>query len=195
MAGDYGFITPQLTDVTDGPTILGFYQTAQEKEFARKFQFKILQLGPLDGKDRVYFTTANVPQRTISNQTVPFMGLQYNIPGAAQYSGSDSWQVTFRCDEASNIRAKLLGWQDEIFNIQQSGGKYGVPVSQAIICQLGKNLEETRRFVLQGIWPTQIGELQFDITDAGSVQTFNATFAYQFWFETSPQNTAPQPTR
>ena len=133
--GNYGIISTDLSH----NSIIKFYEVAQRREFARKFQFKIQTLGPLNEDDLIYFTTANVPARSISNHTVPFIGLQYNIPGAAQYDGSDSWQVTFRCDEAANIRAKLLAWQDEIFNIQQTGGKYGVPNEQAKVIQLRVN--------------------------------------------------------
>lgn len=178
--GNYGIISSNL----DHNSILKFYEVAQRREFARKFQFKIKTLGPLNEDDLIYFTTANVPARSISNHTVPFIGLQYNIPGAAQYDGSDSWQVTFRCDEAANIRAKLLAWQDEIFNIQQTGGKYGVPNEQAKVIQLGKDISTpVRTFSLVGIYPKTIGELSYDITDSGDIQTFNATFAYQFWYE------------
>lgn len=187
---DYGFIPAKTTIPSDGNTVLAFYETAQEYEFARKFQFRILQLGPLNEKDMIYFHTANLPQRVISNQTVPFMGLDYNIPGAAKYDGSSNWAVAFRCDEAANIRAKLLGWQDEIFNIQESGGKYGVPVSEGVVLQLGKYPDQVKRkFVLKGIWPTNIGELQYDIGDAGAIQEFTATFAYQFWYETKDVST------
>lgn len=180
--GNYGIIPTK----EGHNSIIKFYTQAQAAEFARKFQFKIETLGPLTADDLIYFHTANLPQRTISNQTVPFMGLDFNIPGTVKYDGSSSWQVQFRCDEASNIRAKLLAWQDEIFSVQQSGGKYGVPVSKGVVYQLGKDYDKKiRKFVLQGIYPVTVGELSYDIGDAGAIQEFNVTFAYQFWYEES----------
>ena len=164
--------------------ITDFYAAIQNKEFARKFQFRIETLGPLTESDLIYFTTASLPAKSNPVQKAPYMGVEFNIPGAVKYTGSDSWAVTFRCDEASNIRAKLLAWMTEIFSVDSSGGKYGTPVETATVVQLGKSPDDVvRTFNLIGIWPTEVGTLDYDITDAGQIQTFTATFAYQWWTE------------
>ena len=167
-------------------SILEFYNQAQIHEFARKFMFKVNQIGPLtDTSDLIYITTATLPGRTVVNKQVKFMGLNFNIPGTVVYDGSDSWQVTFRCDEAHNIRRKILAWQDEIFSIQRSGMLFGTPRNQVAEFQLmtKSRAQKYSSYTFYGIYPTKVGEIEYDITDDGEVQTFQVTFAYQFWVD------------
>ncbi|MHA2031647.1 MAG: hypothetical protein ACW99Q_19895 [Candidatus Kariarchaeaceae archaeon] len=162
-------------------SIQQFYNAAKANEFARDFQFRIRVLGPFTEDDLVYMTTSTLPGRSISNQPVPFMGLQFNVPGSVSYDGSDSWTVNFRCDEGINIRNKLENWQKEIFDDETSTGKYGVPAEEATLDLLGKDLEPLRRYNLIGIYPVSIGPLNYDITGTGTPVNFDATFAYQYW--------------
>jgi len=163
--------------------ITDFYNAAQEREFARDFQFFVVQLGPFDKNDKLYIKTASLPGFTNSNQQVPFMGLDFNVPGSVKYDGSDAWEVTFWCDEALNIRNKAEAWMREIFNDQTSTGKYGVPVEAATMALLGKNMETIRTFEFKGIYPVSIGAIEYDKTGEGAPLEFNATFAYQWWRE------------
>jgi hypothetical protein len=162
-------------------SIQQFYNAAKANEFARDFQFRIRVLGPLTEDDLVYMTTSTLPGRAISNQPVPFMGLQFNVPGSVTYTGSDAWTVQFRCDEGINIRNKLENWQKEIFDDESSTGKYGVPAEEGTLDLLGKDLEPLRRYNLIGIYPVDIGALNYDITGTGVPVTFDVTFAYQYW--------------
>lgn len=158
-----------------------FYAAAQEKEFARNFQFRVVTLGPYDEKDLLYITTAELPGKTINNKTVPFMGLNFNVPGSVTYTGSDAWGVTFRCDEGLNIRNKAENWMREIFDDATSTGKYGVPVEVAQMDLLGKDLNPLRSYLFYGIYPTELAALSYDKTGDGEPLTFDVTFAYQFW--------------
>jgi hypothetical protein len=166
--------------------IQSFYATAQEREFARDFQFKITSLGPFTEKDLIYITTATLPGKSITNVQQPYMGLDFNIPGATKYDGSDSWEVTFRCDEALNIRNRLESWMTEIFDaVGGTGGtgKYGVPIQIATMDLLGKSFESLRKYSFIGLYPKTLGSQGYDIQGTGTVLTFPATFAYQFWIQ------------
>ena len=92
-------------------TITDFYRVAQDKDFARDFQFRVLNIQGGDGTsakftedDLVYVRTATLPGKTIQNKTVPYMGLTFNVPGSVTYDGSNAWPVEFYCDQASSIR-------------------------------------------------------------------------------------------
>ena len=161
--------------------IQDFYATAQKQEFARKFQFKVRSLGPFTEDDLLYIETAALPGKEITNVQVPYMGLDFNVPGTTKYTGSDSWSVTFRCDEGTNIRNKMEAWIAEVFNDETSTGKYGVPTEVATFDLLGKNLETLRRYQFIGLYPKTVGSLEYDIKDDGQVVTLECTFAYQFW--------------
>ena len=162
-------------------TIQGFYAAAQAQEFARDFQFRVRTLGPFVENDLLYVTTTNLPGKEISNQQVPFMGLNFNVPGSVAYTGSDAWDITFRCDEGLNIRNKIENWIQEIFNDENSTGKYGVPTEEASMDLLGKDLEPVRRYNFIGIYPKSLGAIDYDIQGNGEPRTFTATFAYQYW--------------
>ena len=162
-------------------SIQDFYNAAQANEFARDFQFRVRTLGPFTEDDLLYITTATLPGKAISNQVVPFMGLDFNVPGSVKYTGSDSWAVTFRCDEGLNIRNKYESWVAEIFDDASSTGKYGVPVEEASLDLLGKDLETVRRYDFTGVYPVDLGAMDYNIEGTGTPMTFTATLAYQYW--------------
>ena len=162
-------------------SIQDFYAAAQAGEFARDFQFRVRTLGPFTEDDLLYITTASLPGKAITNQAVPFMGLQFNVPGSVTYPGSDGWTVNFRCDEGINIRNKMENWLKEIFDDATSTGKYGVPVEEASMDLLGKNMETIRRYNFTGIYPVTLADMAYDIQGTGVPLTFDCTFAYQFW--------------
>ena len=57
--------------------ISDFYRSVQQKDFARQFQFRLVQLANTNfGEDTlIYVETATLPGRSITNVQVPFMGL------------------------------------------------------------------------------------------------------------------------
>lgn len=162
-------------------SIQEFYNTAQQREFARQFQFRVVSLGPFDEGDLLYLQTAVLPAKTVSNQTVSYMGLDFNVPGSVKYDGSSGWSVTFWCDEGINIRNKMENYVNTIFNDDTSTGLYGVPTETATLDLLGKNRETIRRYNFVGIYPTSTGSLSYDIKTGGDILTMDATFAYQYW--------------
>lgn len=166
-------------------SILKFYETAKAKEFARDFQFRVVTLGPLTTEDIVYIRTGSLPGKAITNHQVPYMGLNFNVPGSVTYEGSDNWQVTFLADEAMNIRSKLEAWMSEIFSVETSSGKYGVPSEIATIDLLDKEFNAIRRYNLVGLYLKSIEALAYDIKGAGKPQEFNASMAYQYWTQAS----------
>lgn len=162
-------------------SIQDFYAAAQAQEFARDFQFRVRTLGPFVANDLLYVKTAVLPGKEITNQTVPFMGLEFNVPGSVKYTGSSAWELTFWCDEGLNIRNKMENWVKEIFDDETSTGKYGVPTEQATMDLLGKDLEPIRRYNFIGIYPVNLGPINYDLQGDGAPLDFTATFAYQYW--------------
>lgn len=162
-------------------SIQDFYATAQKNEFARKFQFRVTSLGPFTEDDLLYVETATLPNKEIKNIPVPYMGLNFNIPGTISYPGSDQWKITFRCDEGHNIRNKMEAYISEIFNVDTSTGKYGVPTEIATMDLLGKKLNTLRRYQFIGLYPRNVGTMEYNITDGGEILKVEAVFAYQYW--------------
>lgn len=174
-----------------GMGINSFYTQAQAKDFSRDFSMRVRQIGPggfLKEEDNVYITTAVLPGYAIHNQAVPFMGLQFNVPGGGHFPGSDSWAVTFRCDAQLNIREKLIGWQKVVFNafpdgVTDSIGAYGPKGrdSYAALSVFDRDGKTVRGIRLIGVYPVTIGDIQYNATLNGAVVELQATLAYQWW--------------
>jgi len=167
--------------------ISDFYTAAQANDFARQFQFRIgtWSVGgtSLLENQLIYLETASLPGRTINNIPVPFMGLQFNVPGTASYPGSDAWAVTFRCDENYNIREALEQISEDTFSIVDSSGAYNIATNASYITLnlLGKNNSTIKTYKLIGVYVTNIGDIAYNLGDSGTIQTVPATLAYQYW--------------
>ena len=75
-------------------TITDFYRVAQERDFSRDFHFRVLSIDAgdsggisFDEDDLVYVKSASLPGRSIQNKPVPYMGMNFNVPGTVQYDG------------------------------------------------------------------------------------------------------------
>ena len=177
--------------------IADFYRVVQQNDFARQFQFRVVQLANTNfGEDQlVYLETASLPGRTINNIAVPFLGLQFNVPGTASYPGSDSYGVTFRCDQNYNIRAVLENATFNSFDDGTSSGDYNIARNSSLIVLnlLGKNGSTVRQYTLYGAYVTSVGDITYNLGDNGSIVTVPATLAYQYWrvTTTSTQDILP----
>jgi hypothetical protein len=162
-----------------------FYSVAQNRDFARLFQFKLISFGDIafGANHLVYVETASVPGRSISNIPVTFMGMDFNTPGTVKYPGSAGYQVTFRCDQNYDIRAALEASTFNTFDESTSQGTYGVPgTGRTLVMQLfNKRMEAVRHYTLYGVWVQNIADTQYDVKDIGQIQSVQCTLAYQFW--------------
>lgn len=177
--------------------ISDFYRNVQSSDFARQFQFRLIQLANtnFDENQFVYLETANLPGRAITNVPVPFMGLQFNVPGTATYPGSDAYAVSFRCDQSYNIRAVLENATFNTFSDGASQGDYNIARnSSKIVMNLqGKKGETVRQYTLYGAYVVSVGDIAYNIGDSGSIVTVPATLAYQYWRVTKDTNPSTIP--
>lgn len=167
--------------------IQNFYEAAKRKDFARINLFRVTLIESnvgirFDESDLVYIKSTSVPKRAIKNNTLPFMGVSFNIPGTANYPGSESWSVTFRIPQDLSIRTKFENWTRAIFDDQTSTGAYSTSnlgtVEMALLDKAGKPL---RQYKLIGVYCTSLGDSNLDITDGGGIVELPVTLAYQYW--------------
>lgn len=174
-----------------GLGIGAFYRQALNKDFSRDHQMRVISIGPggfIGPDDNVYITTANLPGYAIANQAVPFMGMQFNIPGSGNFPGSDAWAITFRCDAQLNLRQKVIDWQKSVFNAfpddaLNSVGAYGPKGTDtyAKLAVFDRDGKTVRGITLIGCYPTLVGDIAYDSTQNGNVVTLPVTLAYQWW--------------
>jgi hypothetical protein len=177
-----------------------FYSVAQNRDFARLFQFRLVKFGNIDFSDKshlVYVESAALPGRSITNVPVTYMGLDFNTPGTVKYTGSASYAVNFRCDQKYDIRSALEGATFLTFDEATSTGTYGVPGPEStIILELfNKDMDPVRHYTLFGAWVVSLGDVNYDVKDTGTVQTVACTMAYQFWRASDMGAPMQDPTR
>ena len=174
-------------------TIQNFYRVVTERDFSRKFNFRVININAGDSSsqvynedDLVYVRTASLPAREITEVTVPFMGLDFHIPGSAKYPGSEAYSLEFYCDQKSNLRQKFEDWSRDVFEDITSTGNYFAAKQTAVIdlVQLDNQLERVAQYQLVGVSPRNVGPLEYDITNGGEFVTFTVTLAYQYFRRT-----------
>lgn len=174
-------------------TITDFYTQAQARDFSRSNLFRVMNINFGDGSntiigenDLVYARTASLPAKSITNNAVPYMGLQFNVPGVAQYPNSDAYVINFYADAAQKLREKFLVVVNDTFNDATSTGNYFTPKQSAVIdlVQLDKQLNKIAQYQLVGVSIRQVAPLEYDITSTGEVQNFDVTVAYHYWRKT-----------
>jgi hypothetical protein len=172
-------------------SIQNFYNVAARHDFARLFQFRVDFLGnvPFGEKHLTYVETATLPGRSINNVVVPYMGMNFNVPGTISYPGSTNYTLTFRCDEDYDIRSSLEAMMFDTFDEAFSAGNYRLPgeESKLVMTLLNKDFEPVRAYTLFGVYVQAIQDTQYDIKDTGTIATVQATLAYQFWRAGTPE--------
>jgi hypothetical protein len=175
-------------------TIQDFYTQAQARDFARNNLFRVLNIDfgsgssiSINEEDLIYATTATLPGKTIQDVVVPYMGLDFHVPGTVKYNNSAGYSLTFRADESYRLYEKFQQVINDTFDDSTSTGNYFTPKADSVIdlVQLDKELNKLSQYQLVGASIRSVGDLSYDVTASGDVQTFTVTIAYQFYRKTS----------
>jgi hypothetical protein len=171
--------------------ITDFYRVATNREFTRDFNFRVLSINTggvgavtFDEDDLVYVKTATLPERAITNVPVPYMGLNFNIPGNATYPGSEAYSLTFYADAQSRIRQKFEQWSQAVFDDSSSTGNYFAPKQTAIIdlVTLDNQMNKQAQYQLVGVSVRSVGPLTYNIAEGvGNTIEFTSTISYHYW--------------
>lgn len=169
-------------------TIQDFYKVAQTKDFARNYQFRVLDVSnkgaSIFTEDQlVYATTAAIPGKKIKPVAVPYSGFNFNIPGPVEYNLTTGYQIAFYLDAQSTARIAMENWVQETFDESTSTGDQTLHNNSTItLAQLDGEFNVIRTYKLFGVFPVEAADVSYTISAAdGAVVTFNATFAYQFF--------------
>lgn len=161
-----------------------FYRVATERDFSRDFQFRVHNITApgieISEDDLIYAQGGSIPGRTIATTDVPYMGLNFKIPGAATYAGT--YPITFYSDRGDTLRQLMLAWTRDTFDDETSTGNYFTPNSEHIVnlYQLDTQLEKVNEFRLIGAFPTEVGDITYNIQGTGAPVSFDVTLAYHY---------------
>ncbi len=128
--------------------------------------------------------STTIPTGTIEPVEVPYFGRIFKMPGGRTF---DEWTTTVSNDEDFRVRDLLEQWMDSINgnvtnqeSITQS--QFGVtPAVDGIVTQYGKNGNAIRRYVMKGCWPSTLGEITLDWSEASAIEEFEVTWQFNWW--------------
>jgi len=168
-------------------SLQGFYSyiSSTPQRLQNQFQLTVTSSSvssPVLGPSFAFYCTAtSLPGKQISAEEIAYQGIKFKLPGIVNYG--DSWNVTVHCDNAMVVRTTFEQWMNIFSNIQYGGGgQKTVPTDLARIDLLTPDMQNiASTYVMAGIFPSQIGDLQLSY-DAATPSTFDVTFAYQYWY-------------
>ena len=177
-------------------TIQDFYKVAQTRDFARDFQFRVLDVSNkgtpvFTEDDLVYATTATLPGKTIATKPVPYNGFEFRIPGTVSYNSSDAFSIDFYCDSTTNARVQMENWITETYSDETTTGDGILHNNSTVtLVQLNTKFEPMRTYKLHGVFPTDCGDISYSMTGDGEVATVTIVLAYQFFRRDNELNAA-----
>ena len=169
--------------------IIEFYDRAQTLDFSRDFLFQVADLSinglTMSEGDLVYATAAKLPSRTIRNIKVPYMGLDFNVPGGVQYEGSDAYELTFYLDADSSLRNFFETASRNSFDeLDGSTGDYNTPDENNVLTllQLNKERKPINTFNLFGTSIRKVNDIEYKMAEGtGETVKLIVTIAYHFY--------------
>jgi hypothetical protein len=173
-------------------TIRDFYKVAQDRDFNRKNQLRVLSINAGAGfnvdfttDDLVYVKAAKLPTREVQTSEASYMGLKFNIPGNVVYTSSEAYEITFFADQQFDLWNKFNDWTRQEFDDENSSGNYLAAKASATITLLvvDNELNPVKTITLVGVVCKKVGEMEYTLDDAGTLQEFPVTFSYHFWVD------------
>jgi hypothetical protein len=136
---------------------------------------------------------AQLPAATLGTVEVPYFGRKIKLAGDRTFT---DWTVTIMNDEDFTIKNALEEWSNAINTLVSNrlnpaaagniGGTVGTYKTDIFVDQYAKDgpsdeqgIIRSYRFV--GAFPTSIGAINLDWDTTNQIETFDATFAYDYW--------------
>lgn len=151
----------------------------QSGDFARPNLFEVEI--PLLGRDfSVKCRGASLPAAVTEPIEVSYQNRKIKIAGDRSV---EEWTVTVYNSDDHAIRKQFLDWQSQCAAMGKSifGETPDVYKQNALVRQFDRKGEETAVYNMYGIWPTNVGEIALDWESNNEVETFEVTFAVDFW--------------
>ena len=122
----------------------------------------------------------SIPSMEIASIPVPFRGRSIKIAGDRTIP---SWSVTVYNDTNFKLRDAFERWQNGINNMSDNEGLTN-PVDyqvDAFLDHLDRNGNTIKSYTLRGVYPINIAGIPLDYEEAGAIEQFEVSLAYQFF--------------
>lgn len=124
---------------------------------------------------------APIPAGIVDKVPVGYMNRKVNVAGDRTY---DDWTITIYNDDSHSTRQAIVDWQ----GMAASGGNTIAGSNPAdykktaTVRQFHRDgVTVTKEYTITGLWPTNVGEVQMDWDSNNEIETFETTFAIDWW--------------
>lgn len=151
----------------------------QSGDFARPNLFEV-EIPSIDRDLKVKCRGANLPAAITEQIEISYQNRKIKLAGDRTY---EEWTVTVYNDAAHDTRALFLNWQTQMAAMGKAiyGENPDAYKRNALVRQFDRKGEETAVYNMYGIFPTNVGEIGLDWETNNEVETFEVTFAMDYW--------------
>jgi len=144
---------------------------------------EIITSDTLSFLQKIQFTcrASSIPASSVASFDVPYFGRKIKLAGDRTFA---DWNVTIMNDEDFGVRDFFEEWSQNI-NTNETNQKISVrnqyKTADADVVQFSKDGRQIARYTFTGMFPTEISAMDLDWDATNSIQTFNVTFAYDYY--------------
>jgi len=181
------------------PDIQTFFAQSRTFGFSKKYNFQISNITnapvPINAGVLLYAQSTSVPSRGINTTKVPYKAFDFVVPTNANFPDQNQWKITFFSDDKQYIRSLFEAWSNALYDplTNQSTGTIANDAFNGFTsCNLDLDLlsenkaKVIRTYKLQGVFPTLIEGVEYDISDTGTnVVKLTVILAFQYFTVTA----------
>jgi len=144
--------------------------------------------------DKFRFTcrAAAIPASTVSSVDIGYFGRKIKVSGDRTFT---DWTVTVMNDEDFAVRSFFEKWSNSLNSLQSNirdasyVGSESLYKSELNVIQYGKAGDVIRAYDIIGAFPTSVDAITLDWDTTNQIETFNVTFAYDYWLPDAATDT------
>lgn len=124
---------------------------------------------------------AQIPSSTVGVIQVPYFGRFMKYAGDRSFQ---PWQVNVLNDEDFKFRHALETWSNlinEMVGNKRNGFLGNAYKTSALVRQYGKRGNILRTYKFDGIFPSQIAEINLEWASNDQIEQFSVVFEYDYW--------------
>lgn len=130
-----------------------------------------------------YAQGASIPTATLGKATANYFAGKFHVPTVRTWD--HNWSTQLILDQDLFMYHVIREWMDLMSSYRFNGG--GLRVLPDVNLRV-KVLDSTHQhfttsFVLCGVWPKDIGQIQLQYQDSAQVNQLSVSFSYQYSFE------------
>jgi len=144
---------------------------------------------------------AELPASEVASFDIPYFGRKVKLAGDRTFA---DWRVTVMNDEDFLVRSMFEKWSNSLNSLESNVRDVAYSTNEndykadMDVIQYGKDGTPIRQYTILGAFPTSVDAITLNWDTTNQIETFQVTFAYDYWLPTLetanqylPQATSP----